>query len=296
MSEKIGFVGLGIMGNPMSQNLLKAGFSVRCWNRTESKMTEVVDAGAEAGISASDVASHSDIIITMLSDSPDVEEVILGKNGVLQGANSGSVVIDMSTISPSVTRNIAQKLSSKGIEMMDAPVSGSLPGALSGTLSIMIGGSENTFDRCKPIFDVLGARITHCGSNGMGQTTKLANQIIGLGNLAALCEGLVFAIKAGGNPEALMKAFTGGAANSWMVENLGEKILDGDFLPGFMVDLAQKDLRLVQEAAAELQVPLLTTPTVSNLFRAAQQLGAGTDGIQGYGKSLEAIAGINARR
>ena len=217
MSEKIGFVGLGIMGNPMSQNLLKAGFSVRCWNRTESKMTEVVDAGAEAGISASDVASHSDIIITMLSDSPDVEEVILGENGILQGANSGSVVIDMSTISPSVTRNIAQKLSSKGIEMMDAPVSGSLPGALSGTLSIMIGGSENTFDRCKPIFDVLGARITHCGSNGMGQTTKLANQIIGLGNLAALCEGLVFAIKAGGNPEALMKAFTGGAANSWMV-------------------------------------------------------------------------------
>ena len=130
----------------------------------------------------------------------------------------------------------------------------------------------------------------------MGQTTKLANQIIGLGNLAALCEGLVFAIKAGGNPEALMQAFTGGAANSWMVENLGEKILDGDFLPGFMVDLAQKDLRLVQEAAAELQVPLLTTPTVSNLFRAAQQLGAGSDGIQGYVKSLEAIAGINARR
>ena len=293
--KKIGFVGLGIMGIPMSKNLIKAGFDLTVWNRTASRMDEIVSAGAAAGASAADVAARSDVTITMLTDSPVVEEVVLADKGIMEGAKPGSVLIDMSTISPSVTRSIAGRLEEKSVHMMDAPVSGSLPGAISATLSVMVGGDEEVFDRCLPILDAMGGQVTYCGLNGMGQTTKLANQIIGLGTLGAVCEGLVFAVKAGGNPEALLKAFKAGAAASWMVENLGAKIFEGDFAPGFMVDLAQKDLRLVQEAAAELNVPLLTTPLVSSVYRAAQQAGSGREGIQATVKVLEGLAGVEAR-
>ncbi len=295
MDKNIGFIGLGIMGNPMSKNLIKAGYNVIVWNRTESRMAEVVSAGGTPAKSAADVVGQCDLSITMLTDSPVVEELVLGPNGVIEGAKPGSVVIDMSTISPSVTRMIAGRLRDKGVQMLDAPVSGSLPGAIGATLSIMVGGEVETFHRCLPVFEAMGSRITHCGGNGMGQVTKLANQIIGMGNLAAMCEGLVFATKAGGNPEALLKAFTGGAANSWMIENLGSKIFEGDFAPGFMIDLAQKDLRLVQEAAAELNMPLFTTPIVSQMYRVAQQAGFGGEGIQAYVKALERLAGVEAR-
>ena len=295
MGEKIGFIGLGIMGNPMSKNLVKAGYSVTVWNRTASAMDEIISAGAKTGKSAADVAAHSDVTITMLTDSPVVEEVVLGTDGVIEGARPGSVVIDMSTISPSVTRAIAKSLKEKNVDMLDAPVSGSVPGAVGGTLSIMAGGDEKVFNRSLPVLEKMGSRITRCGGNGMGQVTKLANQIIGQGTLGAMCEGLVFAVKAGGDPEALLKAFTGGAANSWMVENLGLKIFEGDFAPGFMIDLAQKDLRLVQEAAADLEVPLIVTPLVVQMFRAAQQAGYGREGIQAYVKTLEVLAGVEAR-
>ena len=295
MDKRIGFIGLGIMGNPMSKNLLKEGYDVTVWNRTASRTSDLVAAGASAAGSAADVAAKSDVTITMLTDSPVVEEVVRGRNGIAEGATPGSVVIDMSTISPSVTREIARALGEKGVDMLDAPVSGGLPGAINGTLSIMVGGDEEAFQRCLPVFQPLGSRITYCGDNGMGQVTKLANQIIGMGNLAAMCEGLVFAVRAGGNPEALLKAFTGGAANSWMVENLGPKVFEGDFEPGFMIDLAQKDLRLVQEAAAELKVPLFTTPVVSQMYLAAQRAGFGREAIQAYVKVLEGLAGIKAR-
>jgi 2-hydroxy-3-oxopropionate reductase len=295
MSEKIGFIGLGIMGNPMTKNLLKAGYDVAVWNRTRSRMDEIVAAGAAPASSAADVAAQSDITITMLTDSPVVEEVVLGSGGVLEGAQPDSVVIDMSTISPSVTRQVAEALKQKGVHMLDAPVSGSLPGAIGGTLSIMVGGDEEVFQRCQPVFDVMGATVTLCGGNGMGQVTKLANQIIGLGTFAAVSEACVFAAKAGGDPDALLKAFAGGAANSWMVQNLGPKVFERDFEPGFMIDLAQKDLRLVQEAAAELEVPLFTTPIVSQIYRAAQRAGLGAEGIQAYVKVLENLAGVEAR-
>ena len=294
MSDKIGFVGLGIMGIPMSKNLLGAGYEVTVWNRTASRMDEPASLGANKAASAAEAASESDVTITMLTDSPDVEKVVLGPGGVIEGARSGSVVIDMSTISPSVTRTIADTLTQKNVHMMDAPVSGSLPGAVGGTLSIMVGGDEAVFQRCLPIFEVMGGRVTLCGGNGMGQVTKLANQIIGLGTMAAVSEGLVFAVKAGGDPDALLKAFGGGAANSWMVENLAPKVFERDFAPGFMVDLAQKDLRLVLESAAELNVPLMTTPTVSQIFRAAQQAGFGQEGIQAYAKVVEGLAGVEA--
>ena len=289
----VGFIGLGIMGTPMSKNLLEAGYEVTVWNRTAARMDELAAAGAGTAGSASDAARH-DVTITMLTDSSAVEEVVLGADGVIEGAQPGSVVIDMSTISPRVTRRCAARLQEKGVHMLDAPVSGSLPGAIAGTLSVMVGGDEDVFSRCVPVLETMGGTLTHCGGNGMGQITKLANQIIGMGTLAAVCEGIVFAAKAGGDPGALMKAFRAGAANSWMVENLGGKVFEGDFEPGFMVDLAQKDLGLVQEAAAELSVPLMTTPTVSQIFRAAQRAGLGREGIQAYVKVLESLAGVEA--
>ena len=295
MGAQLGFIGRGLMGGQMSRNLLKAGYQLTVWNRTPSRVEELVAAGAQAADSPAHVASRSEVTVTMVSDSGDVEEVILGPNGVIEGAAADSVAIDMSTISPAVTRLIAARLKEKGVHMMDAPVSGSDTGARAATLSIMVGGDDAIFERCLPVYEAMGKRITHCGGNGMGQVTKLANQIVGLGNLAALCEGLVFATKAGGDPEALLSALSGGAASSWMVENVGPKIFDGDFAPGFMVDLAQKDLRLVLEAAAEMSVPLFTTPLVNQVFRSAQQAGSGREGIQAYVKPLERLAGAEAR-
>ncbi len=292
---KVGFVGLGLMGNPMSKNLIKAGHEVTVWNRTAARMEDIVAAGAAGGSSPADVASKSDVTVTIVSDSDDVAEVILGGDGVIEGARPESVVIDMSTISPSVTREIASKLKEKGVHMLDAPVSGGVNGAEAGTLSVMVGGDKNIFDRCMPVLDTMGGSITLCGGNGMGQTTKLANQIVGLGTLAAMCEGLVFAAKAGDDLDAVLSAFSGGAAGSWMVDNLGQKVLDGDFVPGFMVDLAQKDLRLVLESAAEMNMPLFTTPIVNQVFRSTQQADNGRDGMQGYIKALEAMAGVEAR-
>ena len=279
----------------MSKNLIKAGHEVTVWNRTAARMDAVVAEGATRASSPRKVAAGSELIITIVSDSADVEQVILGKDGVIEGATPGSVVIDMSTISPAVTRNIADKLRQKDVHIMDAPVSGGVTGAESGTLSIMVGGDRDVFQRCMPVFEVLGAKITRCGDSGMGQVTKLANQIVGIGTLAALCEGLVFAARAGDDLDAVLQALGGGAASSWMVENLGPRILEGNFAPGFMVDLVQKDLRLVLEAAAEMDLPLLTTPLVSQVFRSAQRAGLGEEGIQAYVKVLETLADVEAR-
>ena len=293
--SRIAFIGLGLMGNPMCKNLIKAGHDVTVLDRVKSRMDELVAAGAGRAGSPGQAASAAELTITMLPDSPDVEEVILGQDGVIEGASPSSVVIDMSTISPSVTRKIAGRLKDRSLQMLDAPVSGGVSGAEAGTLSIMAGGERPAFDRCRLVLEVMGSRITYCGGCGMGQVTKLANQIVGLGNLAALCEGLVFAAKAGGDPDALLQALSAGAANSWMLENLGRKIFDGDFAPGFMVDLAQKDLRLIFEAAGEMQVSLLTTPLVSQIFRAAQRAGSGREGTQAYVKPLETLAGVEVR-
>ncbi len=288
--SKIGFVGLGLMGSPMSRNLIKAGHEVTVWNRTAARMDEVVAAGATSAGSAKDAAKGNDVTVTMVGDSADVEQVVLDQDGVIEGAHRGSVVIDMSTISPSVTRAVAGKLREKGVEMLDAPVSGGVIGAAGGTLSIMIGGDRSVFERCTPILEAMGTRITYCGEIGMGQVTKLANQIIGTGTIAAVCEGLLYAARAGGDPDAIIGALTGGAANSWMLENLGPKIHDRDFAPGFMVDLAQKDIRLVLESAEEMDLPLVLIPIVNQMFRSAQRMGMGREGTQAYVKVLERLA------
>ncbi|MDP7578739.1 MAG: NAD(P)-binding domain-containing protein [SAR202 cluster bacterium] len=289
---KVGYIGLGLMGNPMSKNLVKNGHEVTVWNRTASRMQELVEAGAKASRSAAEVACNSEFIFTNVSDSADVEEVVLGEGGIIEGASAGSVVIDNSTISPDVTKRIASKLSEKSVDMLDAPVSGGDIGAAAGTLSVMVGGEREIFDRCLPVLKAIGTSITYCGEIGLGQATKLSNQILGLGNMAAACEAIVFATKAGVDPEALINAWAGGAANSWMMANLGPKIFKRDFAPGFMVDLAQKDLRLVLESASEMNVPLLTTPIVNQMYRSVQQDGDGTDGIQAYVKALEKLAGM----
>ena len=293
---KVGFIGLGLIGKPMCMNLVKKGFDVTCWNRTTSKLEDVVTAGAKPAGSAKEAAEGNEFTITMVNDSPDVEEVILGPSGVMEGADEDSVVIDMSTISPSVTREIACKLAGKGVHMLDGPVSGGITGAESGTLSIMVGGDAAILERSMQVLEGMGTRITHCGGNGMGQVTKLANNITGQGTLAAVTEGLVFAAKHGADLETTLSALGGGAAQSWMLDNLGARMCDRDFAPGFMVDTAQKDMRLILQAAEEMNVALPVTALVTQIFRSAQEMGYGEDGTQAYAKVMETLTGTRLER
>jgi 3-hydroxyisobutyrate dehydrogenase len=289
--EKIGFVGLGIMGKPMCLNLLKAGFDVTAWNRTPSKIDEVVAAGATAAASPKEVAQNSDIIITIVSDSPDVLAVILGDNGILHGAQAGSVVIDMSTISPTVTRDITKSLAEKNVDMLDAPVSGGDTGAINGTLAIMVGGQKAVVDRCLPVFQAMGKTITHVGENGMGQTVKLCNQILVSVTNMAVCEAITFAKASGVDPKVMVEATQNGAAGSWQLSNLGPKMVDRDFAPGFMIDLQQKDLRLALEATRAMQVVTPALGLVHQLFVGNQAHGEGQEGTQALVKSIERLAG-----
>jgi 3-hydroxyisobutyrate dehydrogenase len=288
--EKIGFVGLGIMGKPMALNLLKAGFDVVAYNRTETKVDAIVKAGGTKGITPKEVAEKSDIIITIVSDTPDVEDVILSENGVINGVKNGSVVIDMSTISPSVTKEIASKLKTKNVEMLDAPVSGGDVGAINGTLSIMVGGSSETLERCRPIFEAMGKSITHCGGNGMGQTTKLCNQILVSVTNMAVSEAVLFAQKSGLDAHTMVEATKGGAAGSWQLSNLAPKMIDEDFAPGFMIDLQQKDLRLVLQAAEEIHLPLPALNYVHQLYKSNEANGEGSEGTQALYKSVKRLS------
>ena len=253
---KIGFIGLGVMGNPMVKNLLKAGFSVMVWNRTRSRMDELLAMGAKGAKSPREVAQNSDIVVTMVSDSSDVEAVVLGASGVIEGAKPDLVVIDMSTISPQVTRRIAKTLSEKGVKMLDAPVSGGDVGAKQGTLSIMVGGPKEAYEKCLPVLQALGKRITHMGDNGNGQATKLCNQVIVGLNLQAVSEGLMLGAKFGLDLEKLIEVISAGAGSSWGLANLGPRMLKRDFEPGFRVRHQQKDLRIALSEAAELDLPL----------------------------------------
>jgi 3-hydroxyisobutyrate dehydrogenase len=292
MTETIGFIGLGIMGRGMVANLLKAGFSVRIWNRTADRMPPLVEAGAKPANSPADVAAKSDIIITCVSDTPDVKAVILGDGGVINGAKAGSLVIDMSTISPQTTRDIAAKLEKEGIHMLDAPISGGSEGAAKGTLSIMVGGDEEQFARARPAFEAMGKTITHVGRIGAGQTVKLVNQILVVVTMLAVGEGLLFAQAGDLDLEKTLIAVTGGAAGSWMLANRGPQVVNRDWRPGFTMDLQQKDLRLVLEAADQMGVPLPATSLVYQLYRALQQKGLGSEGNHALVKALEDLAGI----
>jgi 3-hydroxyisobutyrate dehydrogenase len=292
MAETIGFIGLGIMGQGMARNILKAGYPLVVWNRTAAKTEGLVAEGATAATTPADLAAQCDIIITCVSDTPDVERVILGEDGVIHGVREGSLVIDMSTISPQATQTMAGLLRDKGVGMLDAPVSGGSEGAARGTLSIMVGGSEADFNRALPVLQTMGKAITLIGENGAGQTTKLMNQILVVGNALAMCEAFIFAKAGGLDMERALAAVEKGAAGSWMLSNRGPQILARDWRPGFMVDLQQKDLRLVMKAADELESPLLLTPLVFNLYRTLQAKGLGEEGNHALIKALEALAGI----
>ncbi len=295
MIARVGFSGLGIMGRPMARNLLKAGFAMRVHSRTRARVDELVAAGAQAGQSPRDVAAHSDVLITMLPDTPDVREVMLGGEGVAVGGHSGLVVIDMSTISPSATQEIAGALASRGVRMLDAPVSGGESGARAGTLSIMVGGDEAVCNECRPVFAALGSRVTYIGPHGHGQIAKLCNQVVSVVTLQAVAEGLVLAAKAGVNVERVIEALSGGAADSWNLRNQGPRMLGRDFAPGFFVHLQQKDLRLAMVLANEAQVPLPGTALVQQFFSAIEASGGSKLGVQALILALERLAAIEPR-
>jgi 3-hydroxyisobutyrate dehydrogenase len=292
MAERIGYIGLGIMGRGMAHNLLKAGFPLTVWNRTASRMDDLVAAGAAAAKSPADVAASSDLIITCVSDTPDVEAVLLAENGVIHGAKSGALVIDMSTISPQATVAIAGRLAEKGIRMLDAPVSGGSEGAARGTLSIMVGGDAADVERAMPAFQAMGKTITHVGEQGAGQTVKLVNQILVVGNMLAAAEALLFAQAGGVDLEKALAAVVGGAAGSWMLANRGPQVLKRDWRPGFTIDLQQKDVRLVLSAADQLGVPLPGTALIFQLYRTLQAQGLGAEGNHALVKALEHLAGF----
>jgi len=292
MAEKVGFIGLGIMGGGMARNLLKAGFDVTVWNRTAVRMDPLIAAGAAAGNSPADVAAQCDIILVCVSDTPDVEAVILGADGVLAGAKAGALVVDHSTISPTATKTIAARLGDKGVHMLDAPISGGSEGAAKGTLSIMVGGDEAQFARALPVFQAMGKTITHVGPTGAGQTVKLVNQILVVVGMLGVGEALLFAQAGGLDLEKTLTAVSGGAAGSWSLSNRGPQMVQRDWRPGFTIDLQQKDLRLVLEAADQFGVPTLGTSLVFQLYRTLQQQGLGGDGNHALVKALEHLAGL----
>ncbi|MCB9438558.1 MAG: NAD(P)-dependent oxidoreductase [Anaerolineales bacterium] len=292
MSEKVGFIGLGIMGQGMTHNLLKAGVDLTVWNRTRSKAESIVTAGAQWADTPAALAHQCDIIITCVSDTPDVEAVILGEDGVLAGIKAGALVIDMSTISPHATREIAAKLAEKGAHMLDAPISGGSEGAAKGTLSIMVGGDVVQFDRAMPFFQAMGKAITHVGEQGAGQMVKLVNQVLVVITGLAVSEAMVFAQAGSLDLEKTLAAVSQGAAGSWMLSNRGPQMIQRDWRPGFTIDLQQKDLRLVLEAADQMGVPALGTSLVFNLYRTLQQQGLGSEGNHALVKALEHLSGF----
>lgn len=296
MDKKIGFIGLGIMGKPMSLNLLKAGYDVTVYNRTESKTAEPVSRGAKKAATPAEAAADSTVIITIVSDTPDVESVILGRNGVIESIKPDSVVIDMSTVSPEATRKIAARLKEKEAYMLDAPVSGGEQGAIDGTLSIMTGGETAIFERCLPVLQAMGKNVIHVGSNGMGQTVKLVNQILVTGTLNSVVEALIFAKKSGVDLEKTMDAVKGGAAGSWQLANLAPRIIERDFRPGFMIDLMVKDLNLVTGSAEEMGIDLPVTSRVKEMYEKLQAEGEGKNGTQALVKALEKITGVQVEK
>ncbi len=295
-STRIGFVGLGIMGAPMARNLIAAGYSLKVYNRSDRpRVQEVVDAGGERVATPKEAASGSQVVITIVTDTPDVEAVILGENGVIEGVEEGATVIDMSTVSPRVTREIAAALKEKGAGMLDAPVSGGDVGAQQGTLSIMVGGEQQVFDECLPVFEAMGRNITLIGGNGAGQVTKLCNQIgVAVANLA-MAEALMLAAASDLDVGKVVDAISGGAAGSWQLTNLGPRVLQGDFDPGFMVRLQQKDLKLVLESANDVKLALPAVSIAHQYFNIVERMGCADEGTQALIKAYEAQARKEAR-
>jgi len=293
-AEKIGFIGAGIMGRPMALNLLRAGYDVTVHNRTKEKADELLAQGASWASNPAEAAAGRDVVITCVTDTPDVRQVLLADKGVIEAASEGLVCVDMSTISPAATREMGQTLADAGVTLIDAPVSGGEIGAIQGKLSIMMGGPKDAVEKVRPIMEVMGRTVTYCGPLGAGQMTKLVNQVMVIHTIMSIAEGLAFAEKAGLNLETTLAVTSAGAAGSHSLKALGPKIIAGDLKPAFMVDLQQKDLRLVLEYAEQLHQPLPGVALARELLAALQAQGRGRDGTQALVDVIRQLGGKSA--
>jgi 3-hydroxyisobutyrate dehydrogenase len=280
-AKKIGFLGLGVMGASMARRLVQAGHRVKVYNRTAARTAPLVEAGATAAASPRQAAEDAEIVISIVTDGPDVEAVLLGPDGAALGAARGTAVIDMSTIAPAAARGVAARLAERGLPFLDAPVTGGDVGAREGTLSILVGGEAAVLDQVRPVLEVMGRRITHCGPVGAGQTMKACNQILCALNMVGVVEALALARQGGVDQKQLLEALGSGAGGSWALEKLGPRIVAGDFAPGFMIDLIQKDLRIVQDLAQSVGLPLDGVALAQAAFRDNQEHGEGRLGTQG---------------
>ena len=296
MSPQVGFIGLGIMGKPMAKNLLKAGYALTVHNRSSEPAEELAAEGAAIAGSAKEVAQSTEVIITMLPDSPDSELVALGENGILAGAREGSVIIDMSSISPLVSQKIASEASRRNIDMLDAPVSGGEPGAIAGTLAIMVGGKESVFEERRPILEVMGRSVVRVGDVGAGNFVKLANQIIVAANIEAIGEAFTLAQKAGIDPELVFNAIRAGLAGSNALEAKAPMIMDRNFNPGFRIRLHQKDLQNALLTGKELGVPLPVTGLVQQMLGALIVKGKGDNDHSAIVNFIEDMASVEIKK
>lgn len=291
MADKVGFIGLGIMGGPMAKNLMEAGHELVLYNRTREKADELAkDGNAEVAGSPREVAEGSDVVITMLPDSPQVREILTGEDGVLEGLKDGALVVDMSTISPVVTEELAEKVKEKGASMLDAPVSGGDVGAIEGTLSIMVGGEEGDFERAGPLFEVMGKTVTHVGPVGAGQVVKAANQIVVALTIEAVSEALVLGSKGGVAPEKILDVLGGGLAGNKVMEVKREKFLSHEFEPGFRAELHHKDLGIALAAGREYGVALPVTAIVDQMLLSMRQKGWGGEDHSALLKVIEDLS------
>lgn len=292
MKPVLGFIGLGIMGKPMVRNLLKAGYEVNVYSIIDSDITEMALEGAKGQHSCLDVAKAADVIITMVPNTPQVEDVLFGESGVAGALREGKVVIDMSTISSLATRKFAETIKALGAQMLDAPVSGGDKGAKGGTLSIMVGGDAQVFEQCKPILDVLGSRVTHVGDHGAGQVVKSCNQVLAAATMAALGESLVMGTKAGVNPAKIVEVLSAGYARCGALDIRGNLILERNFDPGFMTRLQYKDLNLAMELSQGIDAPMPVASLVRELYKTCMAQGTGNEDHSNVIKVFENMAGI----
>jgi 3-hydroxyisobutyrate dehydrogenase-like beta-hydroxyacid dehydrogenase len=276
----------------MAKHLMEAGHTLTVWNRSRPGIEELVAVGAEEGVSPADVAAKSEVVFTIVGDAPDVEAVSLGEHGIFGGAQPGLVHIDCTTMSPAVAKSLADRYAAKGIEFLDAPVSGGEGGAINATLSIMVGGNLEAFTRCRPLFEAIGKTITYCGPVGSGQIVKLCNQVAVSVTNMAVCEALVLAARTGISRKTMLEAISGGAASSWQLLNLGPKMVDGDFRPGFKVWHQQKDLRHALDLARENELPMPATALVAQLFATVAADGHREAGTQALVKALEKLGDV----
>ena len=293
--ETIGFVGLGIMGLPMAKNLLEAGYDVVGHNRSREPVEELVDHGGGSADSPKEATERADVLITCLPDSAVVSELMRADEGILAGVGEGTTVVDMSTISPTVTEELAAEVSERGGAMLDAPISGGEEGAIEGTLSIMVGGESEVLDANREILEAMGGTITHCGPSGAGQVTKACNQIVVANTMQAVSEALVFAEKAGADLEAVVDAISGGAAGCWALDNRAPTMIRGEFDPGFFASYQYKDLRIATDAGEAFGSPMPITEVTHEMYKAMEENGMGKDDNSGVMQIVEMLAGTEAR-